>query len=119
MSKIKLALDVISDLKSLAESIEALVYAMELNESNEKPVKEAKIKSKKTQASEPGNDEQEAVSEENQTTLEEVRAAMADKSRDGHREAVKAILTKYGANNLSSLNPKHYAVVLKEAGELK
>lgn len=28
--------------------------------------------------------------------------SLADKSRDGHREAVKAIITKYGANNLSS-----------------
>jgi hypothetical protein len=51
--------------------------------------------------------------------LEEVRAAMADKSRDGHREAVKAIITKYGAGNLSSLDPKHYAAALKEVGELK
>jgi hypothetical protein len=111
MSKIKLALDVVSDLKSLAESIETLVSAMEANEVapiNEEPTKK---KSKaKVKAEEP---------EEKQPTLEEVRAAMADKSRDGHREAVKAIITKYGANNLSSLDPKHYAAALKEVGELK
>lgn len=129
MSKIKLALDVVSDLKSLAESIETLVRAMESNEvANEEPTKK---KSKtKAKVEEPENKELEVgevtieapveeAPEEKQPTLEEVRAAMADKSRDGHREAVKAIITKYGANNLSSLDPKHYAAALKEVGELK
>ena len=139
MSKIKLALDVVSDLKSLAESIETLVHAMETNESNvenevaKAPVKETKKRTKAKPVPEPVNDEpeeetsQEApeeetsieIPEEKPITLEEVRAAMADKSRDGHREAVKAIITKYGANNLSSLDPKHYAAALKEVGELK
>jgi len=36
MSKIKLALEVVSDLKALAESIETLVHAMESNEPVEK-----------------------------------------------------------------------------------
>jgi len=128
MSKIKLALDVVSDLKSLAESIETLVHAMESNEANEEPTKK-KLKAK-TKAEEPETKEPEVevatieapveeVPEEKPITLEEVRSAMADKSRDGHREAVKAIITKYGANNLSSLDPKHYAAALKEVGELK
>ena len=128
MSKIKLALDVVSDLKSLAESIETLVRAMEsnevANEVNEEPIKK---KSKtKAKVEEPEPEVEEATievpveePEEKQPTLEEVRAAMADKSRDGHREAVKAIITKYGAGNLSSLDSKHYAAALKEVGELK
>jgi cell division septation protein DedD len=116
MSKIKLALDVVSDLRSLAGSIETLVQSMEESEpvTTEEPEKETKRKSKtttKTKAKE--------TPTEKQPTLEDVRAAMAEKSRDGHREAVKAIITKYGANNLSSLDPKHYAAALKEAGELK
>jgi hypothetical protein len=118
MSKIKLALDVVSDLKSLAESIEILVHAMEANEvvpTNEEPTKKKSKAKAKTEEPEPEVEEP----EQKQPTLEEVRAAMADKSRDGHREAVKAIITKYGANNLSSLDPKHYAAALKEVGELK
>jgi uncharacterized membrane protein YdbT with pleckstrin-like domain len=126
MSKIKLALDVVSDLKSLAESIETLVRAMEANEAapaNEEPTKKkSKAKAKVeepehevAEVEEPPVDEP----EEKQPTLEEVRAAMADKSRDGFRAEVKAILTKYGANNLSSLDPKHYLSALKEVGELK
>ena len=131
MSKIKLALDVVSDLKSLAESIETLVRAMESNEPNLENEEPTKKKSKtKAKVKEPENKELEVgeatietpveeAPEEKQPTLEEVRAAMADKSRDGHREAVKAIITKYGANNLSSLDPKYYAAALKEVGELK
>ena len=127
MSKIKLALDVVSDLKSLAESIETLVHAMESNEpnlENEEPTKKkskakAKVEEPETKEPEVGEAPVEEAPEEKPITLEEVRAAMADKSRDGHREAVKAIITKYGANNLSSLDSKHYAAALKEVGELK
>ena len=125
MSKIKLALDVVSDLKSLAESIETLVHAMETNETvpgnevKEEPTKKKSKAKAKVEESETKEPEVEEVPEEEQPTLEEVRAAMADKSRDGHREAVKAIITKYGANNLSSLDPKYYATALKEVGELK
>ena len=137
MSKIKLALEVVSDLKSLADSIETLVHAMESNGPNledEAPVKETKKKSKpkekEPEAEAPTEEvaEEKAVEEkapeekapeEKEPTLEEVRAAMADKSRDGHREAVKAIITKYGAGNLSSLEPKHYRAALKEVGEIK
>ena len=128
MSKIKLALDVVSDLRSLAGSIETMVHAMEGNEAtmetNEptaeknEPAKEPKKKSKQATKAKAKEAPIEAPKEK-QPTLEEVRAVMADKSRDGHREAVKAIITKYGANNLSSLDPKHYAAALKEAGELK
>jgi len=120
MSKIKLALDVVSDLKSLAESIETLVHAMESNEvANEESTKKKSKTKAKVEEPETKEPEVEEVPEEKQPTLEEVRAAMADKSRDGHREAVKAIITKYGANNLSSLDPKYYAFALKEVGELK
>ena len=114
MSKMKLALDVVSDLRSLAGSIETLVQSMEEGGPKEinEPEKETKKKSKQTSKAK-------STPKEKQPTLEEVRAMMADKSRDGHREAVKAIITKYGASNLSSLDPKHYAAALKEAGELK
>lgn len=121
MSKIKLALDVVSDLRSLAGSIETMVQAMEGSEPAKEasePEKETKKKSKVTAKAKVKEAPIEAPKEK-QPTLEEVRAVMADKSRDGHREAVKAIITKYGANNLSSLDPKHYAAALKEAGELK
>lgn len=128
MSKTKLALDVVSDLKSLAESIETLVRAME---GQTEPMAEAQ---KEQSTSNPKNKEKGAEEKtletadvsaeknqppEKQPTLEEVRALMAEKNREGHREAVKAIIHKYGANKLTALDPAHFAQVLKEVGEIK
>jgi len=54
-----------------------------------------------------------------EVTLEKVRSALADKSRNGHREAVQALLTKYGADRLSTVDPKHYADILTDAEGIK
>ena len=51
-------------------------------------------------------------------SLEEVRAVLADLSRNGKTAEVKAILTKHGVNKLSEVNPADYADVLKEAEAL-
>ena len=128
MSKTKLALDVVSDLKSLAESIETLVRAMEgqtepmADAQKEQPASNAKSKEK--EAEEKTLETADVSSEEKQPpekqpTLEEVRALMAEKNREGHREAVKAIIHKYGANKLTALDPAHFVQVLKEVGEIK
>lgn len=141
MSKVKLVLEVVEDLKSLANSIECLVCALEGNESVEKPKEKTKKKSMDQTAEiitsndngNVNNDEHhskdleidESSKEkiespgEYRPSLEEVREAMAEKSRDGHREALRAILTKYGVNNLTTLDSKFYADVLKEVGAIR
>ena len=48
-------------------------------------------------------------------TLTDVRAALAEKSRLGYTEEVKALITKYGAEKLSDVDPKDYAALLAEA----
>jgi len=48
-----------------------------------------------------------------------VRALMAAKNREGHREAVKAILNKFGAQKLTALDPSYYKKVMQEVGDLK
>lgn len=48
-------------------------------------------------------------------TLEEVRAALADKSRAGFTDEVRGLLKKYGADRLSDIDPIHYRAVLNEA----
>ena len=48
-------------------------------------------------------------------TLEEVRAVLAEKTRDGRREEVKALLQKYGAEKLSAVDPSNYAALKAEA----
>jgi len=48
-------------------------------------------------------------------TLEQVRAVLAEKSRDGHTAEVRALLEKHGAAKLSEINPAKYAALLAEA----
>ena len=55
---------------------------------------------------------------EKAVSLEAVRAVLVRKSREGKREAVKALITKYGADRLSDIPQDAYAVMLKEAEEL-
>jgi hypothetical protein len=48
-------------------------------------------------------------------TLEQVRAALAEKSRAGHTSEVKALLIKHGADKLSDIDPAEYPALLAEA----
>ncbi|ROR28128.1 hypothetical protein EDD66_10566 [Mobilisporobacter senegalensis] len=105
MSKIKLLLDVVSDLRSLADSVQAVADAMASNNSEENP------KSSKSQAKEKPN--------EKPITLEEVRAVLAEKSHDGFTAEVRGLLEKYGASKLSEIDPSKYAALLTDAEGLK
>ena len=111
MSRIKLLLDVIKDIRSLADSLQAVADAMTENEpeTEKKPAKKAgKSKTEK----------QESVKEEPQKkplALEDVRAVLAEKSRSGHTAAVKELLMKHGADKLSEIDPAEYPALLAEA----
>ncbi len=52
---------------------------------------------------------------EKQPTLEEVRAVLAAKARDGFTADVRTLLLKYGADKLSGVNPGDYQALLAEA----
>ncbi len=52
---------------------------------------------------------------EPELTLEQVRAVLADKSRQGHTAEIRALLQKYGASKLSQIEPAHYKALLAEA----
>ena len=100
MSKIKLLLDVVEDMRSLADSLQALADAITQGDSPEtEPVQKAVPPSPKEPA----------------VTLEQVRAVLAEKSHDGKTETVRELLQKYGAPKLSAVNPKHYPALLKDA----
>jgi len=47
--------------------------------------------------------------------LEDVRAVLAEKSRNGFTAEVRALLGKYGANKLSEISPEKYADLFLEA----
>lgn len=105
MSKIKLLLDVVTDLRSLADSLQAMADVMAGNE----PV----------DASQPEIPAQAPKPEEKTVTLEQVRAVLAEKSHDGFTAEVRGLLEKYGASKLSQIDPSKYAALLAEAETLK
>ena len=48
-------------------------------------------------------------------TLEQVRAVLAEKSRDGHTAEIKALLEKHGAAKLSEIDPSEYPALHAKA----
>ncbi len=48
-------------------------------------------------------------------TLEEVRAVLAEKSRNGHTAEIRTLLQKYGATKLSAVDPNNYEALLMDA----
>ena len=115
MSKTKLALDIVENLRSLAESIEAVVNAMTSsdaaattqpteNESPAKPDKQPDIK--------PDTPSEKAV------TLVELRAFVAQRSTPENRPKIKEMLTRLGVKKLTELTEDKYAAVMREVAAL-
>lgn len=102
MSKSKLLLAVAEDLRSLADSVQAVADTMLLNE----PTVDAGPKVP-------------APIPKKELTLEEVRAVLGEKSRAGFTAEIQVLLKKYGAPKLSGIDPKHYEALLKDVEVLK
>lgn len=113
MSKMKLLLGVVSDLRSLADSLQAVADAVAQG-GQEQP--DQTTEEKPTQKPEKKNvAKQVEKAEPKPLTLEQVRAALAEKSRAGHTSEVKALLIKHGADKLSDIDPAEYPALLAEA----
>ena len=113
MSKMKLLLDVVSDIRSLADSLQAVADAVAQN-GHEQP--DQTTEEKPAQKPEKKNvAKQVEKAEPKPLTLEQVRAALAEKSRAGHTSEVKALLIKHGADKLSDIDPAEYPALLAEA----
>ena len=113
MSKMKLLLDVVSDLRSLADSLQAVADAVAQG-GQEQP--DQTTEEKPTQKPEKKNvAKQVEKAEPKPLTLEQVRAALAEKSRAGHTAEVKALLIKHGADKLSDIDPAEYPALFAEA----
>ena len=115
MSKIKLLLDVVNDLNSLADSLQAVADAMMQSEPEEEaPAAGTEKEQKKADTKKAGSTPSPAP-EEKPLTLEEVRAVLAEKSRAGHTAEVRALLIKHGADKLSDIDPVEYPALLADA----
>lgn len=100
----KLMLKVAQDLRSLADSVQAVCEAVTEGLSEEQQPTAI--------------EEKPAVEEKPSISLEQVRSVLAEKSQAGHTAEVRAIIGKYGASRLSEIDAKDYAAVLKDAEEL-
>ena len=103
MSRIKLLLDVVEDMRSLADSIQAVAQAMAENE----PEPEATPTAAETPAPPKPT-----------IPLETLRARLGEISRAGYTAAVHDLIQKHGATHLSKVDPKDYETLLEEAEAL-
>ena len=98
MSKTKLLLDVVENLRNLADSIQELCVATtETSNKVEEKVEHANSK------------------KEIQVTLEEVRGILAKKSQEGKSSEVRNLIQSYGVTKLSEINEDDYADLFKKA----
>jgi hypothetical protein len=105
VSKIKLILDVVDTIRSLADSLQAIAEAMAGNEPAE-TAPEALTSAQPMHTGKP-------------VSLEQVRAVLAEKSQAGFTAEVRGLLEKHGAPKLSQIDPANYAALLADAEGLK
>lgn len=115
MSKTKLALDVVENLRALAESIEAVVNAAVDNESNESTTTaDTPVTAPTTTDAFTATD----TPPEKAITLVELRAFVAERSTPENRPKIKEILTRYGVKKLTELTEDKFPAVMREVAAL-
>ena len=87
MEKIKLMNSLINDMRTLTNTLEKIVQLENCKEDNNK--------------------------EEKILTLEEVRATLAQKSKEGFTDKVKDLINYYGCCKLSEIDSKYYSEILE------
>jgi hypothetical protein len=102
----KLLLEVIDDVRALADSLQTLADAVASGE-DEKPT-----------ATEPVKAETKPQPKQKTLSLEDVRAVLAVKSQEGFTTEVRGLIQKYGADKLSEIDKTHYQALLDDAEEL-
>lgn len=111
MNKVTELLDavvgVINNVRNLADSLQVVADVLAEFKSAEeiKAVPVAQIHAKATR---PKKEETKVYE------LEDVRAVFAEKSQNGFTAEVKALISKYGGNRLSDIDPSKYAEIIKE-----
>ena len=86
----------------------------ETPETQETPAEKPKGKAKAAKPA-PTKEPEKPVEPEKKLTLADVRAVLAEKSRAGFTEEVKALIAKHGADRLSGVPETEYAALLADA----
>jgi len=101
MSKMKLLLDVVEDMRRLADSLQSMADSISGNTVSE-------------EQAEPQREQQPIP----KVSIDQVRAVLAEKSGEGKTAQVKELLYKYDAGKLSGVKPEDYPALLEEAQKL-
>ena len=101
MSKIKLLLDVVEDMRKLSDSIQTIADSIAGNT----PEAETDVPDSPAENTP-------------HITLEQVRAVLADASGAGKTKQVKELLRKHGAEKLSGILPENYSPLMEEVAML-
>lgn len=115
MIKVDVILDavveMITHVRGVADSLQTIANALRESkefvvESEAKAVKQIPEKTETTPKKEKKN------------SLEDVRGILAQKSQAGHSAEVKELITKYGADKLSAIDPSKYEKLIKDAEKI-
>ena len=106
MSKMKLLLDVVDDMRRLADSLQTVADCIVGNTDADDQL-----------------DYQQPIPQPEKPkapviTIDQVRTLLAEKSGEGKTQAVKALLYKYDAGKLSGVKQEDYAALMEEARKL-
>jgi len=107
--RMRLLLDKAVELRSLADSLEMAAALLEGTDRTVASSEDAMQPAIDGMCEDDSNQARERA-----PSLTEVRAVLADKSRDGHTARIKKLLQKYGAPRLSEVDPVHYRDLLDE-----
>lgn len=115
--------ELIHSLQSVISALDGLVNALGDTKANVLPNEEAAEEAAPLQQTDDAAKPQEttptdAPASEKIYSFEDVRKAMSDAAGNGHREDVKAILTKHNVQRLSKLPKEAYAEVIAEVEAL-
>ena len=114
---VKMFIDLVDALRTIAKTVEVETKddIIQAAEQLKKTVEEEGAKKVKRNL-----DAFKALAEENKpkATLEQVRAKLAELTRNGKREQVKALLNEFGANKLSEVPADKYAELMARAEEI-
>ena len=110
MSKMKMVLDIVADMRRLANSLESLAKATENDAFDREETQAAPPEQPMTQPC--------AQPSQKQITIVELRAFVAERSTPENRPKIKAILTKYGVKKLTELKEDQFAAVMEEVAAL-
>lgn len=129
MNNKKLLADVISNLRSLSNSLEAFVDAIDEEEvvvveantmqgsATEEFMENEEMKNEEVEQEEIKEKIKEEIKgkTKKEYTLEDLRSILAVKSQNGFTLEIKKIIEKYGGIKLSDIDPSYYADVANEA----